>query len=198
MNKLLSVLLIILILTVAACGQPALQAPDGTTEHAGETAAEQEEAVVEETVEEATEETAAPEEEAAGVTEEETATPETQAEEEEPTAVEEEAGAVMVGDAENGEVLFNEMQPEAGFACATCHRVDSEEQLIGPGLLNIPSRAATRVEGMSAEEYIHTSIVDPGAYVVDGYPDQLMPRNYTDIFDEEQIADLIAYLLTLE
>ncbi|MCA9018453.1 MAG: hypothetical protein KDA77_24240, partial [Planctomycetaceae bacterium] len=47
-------------------------------------------------------------------------------------------------------------------------------------------------------EYIRTSIVDPNAYVAPGFPDNLMPKNFSDIFTDEDINDLIAYLLTLE
>jgi cytochrome c2 len=157
--------------------------------------------------------------------------------------------ARSIGDPEAGEVLFNTLQPEVSFACATCHRVDTTEQLIGPGLLGIgnPSHdpsahnhtadeAATEEAGghddhhdatatpdamagmagmdtateVTAEapaavertleetiDYIHTSIIDPSAYVVPNYPDDLMPKVYAQILTEEEINNLIAYLLTL-
>lgn len=109
-----------------------------------------------------------------------------------------ETDAVPEGDPENGQALFNEFVAEANFACATCHRVDSEEQLIGPGLLNISVRAETRVPGQSAVEYIHNSIIHPSEYVVEGYPDMLMPQVYGTVFTEDQINDLVAYLFTLK
>lgn len=103
----------------------------------------------------------------------------------------------VTGDAANGQVLFNEFQAEASFACATCHNTASEERLIGPGLQNISTRAETRVEGQSAYDYIHTSIVEPSAFVVPDYPDGLMPQIYEEIFTEQEIQDIIAYLYTL-
>ncbi|MBI5670472.1 MAG: c-type cytochrome [Chloroflexi bacterium] len=108
------------------------------------------------------------------------------------------AQSVPEGDPANGEALFNEMQAAAGFACSTCHFPNQEAQLIGPGLLNISTRAETHVPGQSAYDYIHTSIVDPSAYVVEGFPDNLMPKIYGQIFTEEQINDIIAYLFTLK
>lgn len=108
------------------------------------------------------------------------------------------AALVDAADATNGEALFNLFQPTAGFACATCHLVISEDRLIGPGLRNIGQNAATRVEGQEALDYIYISIVEPSAYVVDTYPDALMPSMWSEIYSEEEIADLIAYLLTLE
>lgn len=147
--------------------------------------------------------------------------------------------ARAIGDPENGKVLFNSLRPEVGFACATCHRVDTTERLVGPGLLGIGSldhdpsahemgaaepagsdghtghgtelaaaTAAPEGSGHTAHpdneasadavEYIRTSIVDPGAFLVPGFPDHLMPRTYGEIYTESEINDLIAYLITLQ
>lgn len=114
-----------------------------------------------------------------------------------PTAIPTAVQAAVSGDAEAGRVLFNEIQVQAGYACATCHYVDQETMLIGPGLLNLAARAETRVAGVTGDEYLHQSIVEPGAFVVQGYPDLLMPRVYGDIFTPEQINNLVAYLKTL-
>ena len=102
------------------------------------------------------------------------------------------------GDAANGEALFNTFQPDAGFACATCHRANSEDRLIGPGLLNVSSRAETRVDGLSALQYIYVSVTNPDAYVVDGFPDSLMPENWAEIYSIDEIRDIMAYLMTLQ
>lgn len=110
------------------------------------------------------------------------------------------AAVAAAGDPASGQQIFNTFYPEAQFpqGCATCHRVDSEERLIGPGLLNIGTRAASRVSGLSAEAYIHQSIVEPSAFLVPDYPDNLMPHVYGQILTEQQIQDLIAYLMTLK
>lgn len=115
-----------------------------------------------------------------------------------PTVAPTDVPAASGGDAVAGEALFNEMRGEVNFACATCHRVDSEEMLIGPGLLNVAARAETRVEGQTADEYLHNSIVHPGDYVVEGFFDGLMPQVYGEIFTTEQIDNLVAYLKTLQ
>lgn len=102
-----------------------------------------------------------------------------------------------VGDPANGEILFNTFQAEAGFMCATCHWTDTEDRLIGPGLLNVAHRAGNRVDGQDALDYLFESIADPDAYVVDDYPAGLMPDNWAEIYSEDEIYDLVAYLLTL-
>jgi cytochrome c2 len=115
-----------------------------------------------------------------------------------PTETPAPVAAGPAGDAAHGQELFETFVEQVSFACNTCHHVDSEDRLIGPGLLNISTRAETRVEGQTAEEYIHNSIVNPSAFVVPDYPDGLMPQVYADIYSEEDIQDIIAYLFTLK
>lgn len=114
-------------------------------------------------------------------------------------AAEEDSVAMMVNiaDAANGETLFNQMNA-TGFACATCHAPDSEQVMVGPGLLHIPTRAAERVAGQGAQTYIYNSILHPADYVVDGFANNLMPANYEDIYSTKEIYDIVAYLMTLD
>lgn len=110
---------------------------------------------------------------------------------------------VSLSNPDNGKQLFEMFYQEAGFACATCHRVDSEEQLVGPGLLNVGVRGGATGHADHAqtdeapERYIYNSIVDPSAFVVEGFPDNLMPQVYAELFTEQQIYDIVAYLMTL-
>ncbi len=104
------------------------------------------------------------------------------------------------GDPVNGQALFNTLKPEAGFACATCHRIDSTDRLIGPGLLGVSARVEAIFPGRAPADYIHESIVSPNAYIVQGdppYPESLMPQIYAQLFSEQEIWDLVAYLLSL-
>ena len=105
---------------------------------------------------------------------------------------------VAVRDAENGAALFVTFQDAANYSCSNCHLPDSEKTNLGPGLLNIKDRAATRIEGMSAAEYIYQSIVDSKAYTVEGFDPDLMPQNWAEIYSDLQIFDIVAYLMTLE
>ena len=108
------------------------------------------------------------------------------------------AAIIEARDPEKGAELFQTYQATAGFACSTCHNANSEARLIGPGLLNVASRAETRVEGQSAIDYIYTSIVNPSEFVVPDFPDGLMPQNWAEVYSDDEIYDIIAYLLTLE
>jgi len=83
-----------------------------------------------------------------------------------------------------GEALFEQ-------ACAGCH---GAQDGAGPALTGMADRAATRVEGMSAEEYLHESIVDPSAHVVEGFQD-IMPKGYGDRFTDHELNSIVAYIL---
>jgi nitric oxide reductase subunit C len=98
------------------------------------------------------------------------------------------------GDVAAGEKVFNEAAP----ACTTCHSLEPGKNLVGPSLATIGSDAASRVPGQSAEDYMRESIVDPNAFLVDGYAANLMTGTYGSQLSEEQIQDLVAYLLALK
>lgn len=82
--------------------------------------------------------------------------------------------------------------------CGGCHTVEGiSAGTVGPDQTNIGSVAETRVPGMTAEEYILESILNPSAYVVEGYSDDVMPKNYNELLASEEISDLVAFLLSL-
>jgi cytochrome c2 len=97
--------------------------------------------------------------------------------------------AAAVGDPANGEALFN------SNACSACHNVTEDVAGAGPALVGIASRAGSRVDGLSAEDYLHQSIVDPNAYVVEGFSGIMPPFS---ILPDTDVSDLIAYLMTLQ
>lgn len=101
---------------------------------------------------------------------------------------------------EKGKILFETFQDDAGsgYSCSNCHLPTSEKTNIGPGLLNIKDRAATRVDGLTAAEYIYESITDSMSYTVEGFEADLMPQNWAEIYTDLEIFDIVAYLLTLE
>ncbi len=83
--------------------------------------------------------------------------------------------------------------------CNACHAISGiSTGNIGPVLDGLASRAGNRVSGLTAEEYIHQSIVNPSAYVVEGFADGIMPPTFGETLTEEQIGDLVAFLLTLQ
>jgi cytochrome c2 len=77
--------------------------------------------------------------------------------------------------------------------CGICHST-GDLAVVGPGLQGVYARAAARKPGLTADEYIAESVRTPSAYIVDGFQNYMVAFKLSD----EQIADLIAYLKTLE
>ena len=84
------------------------------------------------------------------------------------------------------------------LGCATCHEPGLANLFrpVGPPLDHIGTVGATRRPGLSGEDYIRQSILDPGTYVVPGYPDS-MPRGLGDRLPPEDLDALVRYLASL-
>ncbi|RME99362.1 MAG: hypothetical protein D6768_15205 [Chloroflexi bacterium] len=104
-----------------------------------------------------------------------------------------------IGNPERGREIFETggglITPSTKQGCTGCHSLDGSDRNSGPSLQGIARRAGERMPELSAVEYLHQSIVDPGAYLVDGYEDEMM-KGLKVFLKEEDINDLIAFLLT--
>lgn len=103
-----------------------------------------------------------------------------------------------IPDPKMGEQIYYENASGVNAGCRICHSLTKEEKIIGPSFHGIADRAGERVPGLTAEEYLRQSIIEPNAFIVPGYPSGQMIQNFGDILTEEQIQDLIAFLMTLE
>ena len=91
---------------------------------------------------------------------------------------------------QQGQAVFN-------LRCAQCHATVPDTVVIGPSLNGIATRAATRVEGYSAEEYIERSILIPDFYVVEGFANT-MPTNFGKELTSEELSALVSYVMTFK
>lgn len=106
----------------------------------------------------------------------------------------------VIGDSFRGNLLYNGMEPSldgSPLGCAGCHegaaapltegtftRVD-EQRLLLPQFADY-----------TVERYLVESIVHPELYVVEGYAPGLMPTFYGQRLDIQDMADILAYLLS--
>ena len=97
-----------------------------------------------------------------------------------------------------GEELFAQTVIGSQAGCATCHSKDAGVVIVGPSIAGIGSRAGSTVAGQSAEDYLEESILHPDAYLVEGFPAGTMPQVWGDELSNEQVDQLIAYMLTLK
>ena len=82
----------------------------------------------------------------------------------------------------------------ASAGCGGCHAftpagTDAE---IGPSLDNLAADAEKAREPLA--DYIRESVVDPGAYIVPGYQDGVMPTTFGDTLKPAELDGLVAFL----
>lgn len=89
--------------------------------------------------------------------------------------------------------------------CGACHTLEGVSQgVVGPNLSNLPDVAPERAAAAGvadAAAYVHQSIVEPGAYVVEECPTGpcppgTMPANFGQVLSDEEVNALVQYLLT--
>ena len=81
-------------------------------------------------------------------------------------------------------------------ACIGCHNTDPTMQMVGPTWYNVGDTAVARVPGESPGLYLYQSITEPNAHVVENYPANVMPQTYAQTLSVDDLADMVAYLLS--
>lgn len=99
------------------------------------------------------------------------------------------------GDPARGEMLFNG-QVNGQYPCYACHGLYEGQISTCPNIVGVAARAAERIPGYSAEQYLRESIVSPDAYVVADFPSGIMPQDFAEKMTAQDLADLIAFLMT--
>ncbi len=96
---------------------------------------------------------------------------------------------LTIGDPVKGQELFE--NPHRG-RCAACHDQNGEDIPTGPSLAGIGAEAGKRVTGMSAVEYLEQSILEPSAFLAEGYQDRMKVYRIVVAEDEDYMfADMI-------
>ena len=101
----------------------------------------------------------------------------------------------IVGSPATGELLY-----DAEFGCTDCHRNGAS----APDTVGTATRVRNerltmpQFAGYTVEQYLVESITRPGDYVVDGYSSGLMPANFGARMTDQQLADIVSYIMTQE
>ncbi len=102
--------------------------------------------------------------------------------------------AEVTGDPQVGDQLYNGVM----FGCSGCHL----SAAVAPPIEGTWTRVINerllepQFADYTGEEYLAESIIHPGAFTVPGYTAGVMPTNFGDRTSYQQLADMIAYLMT--
>lgn len=111
------------------------------------------------------------------------------------------------GEAARGQLLFQQtlIGPQNGAGCTTCHALAPGVVLVGPSLAGIGQWAQQVIaltdyqgQATSAAAYLREAIIQPNAYVVNGFQPNVMRATYGVELTAQEIEDLVAFLLTLK
>jgi len=107
-------------------------------------------------------------------------------------------------DLESGTVELDPVQKGEKLAknngCIGCHSLDGSTS-IGPSWLNLFGSEKTFLDGEKIivdNNYLETSILHPNQDIVQNYSPNIMPSIYADLFSEEEVEDIIAYIKSLQ
>lgn len=111
------------------------------------------------------------------------------------------------GDAVHGEALFRQTvigkKPEPG--CITCHSLAPGVVLVGPALAGVATRSIETIQqptytgqATNVADYLQESMIAPNTYIVPGFAPDLMRPTFATELAVQEIADLVAFLLTLQ
>lgn len=84
--------------------------------------------------------------------------------------------------------------------CFGCHSVDGKDG-VGPTWKGLYGSEKTLVSGekiMVEEDYLYEAIVNPNSQIVLGFPANVMAQNYSELFTDEELNNMIAFIKSLE
>jgi len=99
-----------------------------------------------------------------------------------------------------GKALFNQTVIGENAGCVSCHSLETDMVIVGPSMAAFALEAEKGGEdlGITAEEFIRQSILEPNAVIPEGFSPDTMPQNWGEVLTGEQIDNLVAYLMSLE
>ncbi len=100
---------------------------------------------------------------------------------------------------EQGKIVFNKthLGDNKVMGCVLCHSTIENANSVGPSLYGLSQRTEKLTLNLSVREYIKQSIINPDAYIVDGYLPGVMFSHYSEELTETEIDALVEFIMHL-
>jgi cytochrome c551/c552 len=82
--------------------------------------------------------------------------------------------------------------------CSQCHTIQGIEGATGTIGPNFCEPATEFQEGKITLAFLIESILDPNAEVEEGFPSNVMPQNFSEVFTADEVELLASFIATLE
>ena len=111
------------------------------------------------------------------------------------------------GNSGNGDKLLHATSLGKNNApgCTSCHATEAGKTLVGPSMAGIGTRVDQEIkladykgQAKTGTDYVRESIVNPNVYVVKGFSPGIMYQNYGKDLSDQEVNDIVAYLMTLK
>ncbi len=89
------------------------------------------------------------------------------------------------------------------YGCLSCHAVPTSvvPPTVGPTWVGLANSTVTLADGSTTiadASYLTKSILTPNAQIHSGYQPNIMPQNFSEILTEDQINQIVAFILSLD
>ena len=86
------------------------------------------------------------------------------------------------------------------YGCLSCHSTDGSDR-VGPtwkGLVGTMISFEDGSSGIADADYVIEAIVDPNMLIREGYNPNVMPQNFSEMLSEQELEDIVSYILSIE
>lgn len=88
----------------------------------------------------------------------------------------------------------------ANYGCLSCHSVDGSDR-VGPTWKGLAGSTVSFMDGSSLlvdAEYLSGAIMDPNSEIREGYSPNVMPQHFDGMLSEQELEEIVAFILSIE
>ena len=88
----------------------------------------------------------------------------------------------------------------ANYGCLSCHSIDGSDR-VGPTWKGLAGSTVILSDGSTVTAdaaYVTESIIEPNKMMKEDFSPDVMPQHYGGMLSEQELSDIVAYILSIE